>query len=66
MFGKVHSGLLSNRKIKSKGKTDSMPGSIFKKVSVMCQTKSREIKPISYMSFWLIWLMEGEVKHKKC
>ena len=66
MFGKVYTGLLSNRKIDSKGKTDSMPRSILKKVSKMCQTKSREIEPISYISFWLIRVMEGKVKHKKC
>ena len=66
VFGKVHYGSLSNRKIKSKEKQIRMPGLISKKVSMMYQKESREIEHTFYMPFWFIWLMEGKIKHKKC
>ena len=37
-----------------------MPGLISQKVSMMYQTKSKEIEHVFYMPFWFIWLNGGQ------
>ena len=68
MFGEVHYGLLSNRKIKSKGKTYMYGRINFKNgVNDVSNKEQRDIAHFFiYMLFWFIWLMEGKIIHKSC